>query len=160
MLIWLYIQDKNFTGAFIQAKALDRKNTEQGRRLYDLGTLALSNDELLTAQNSFNYIAKLKDSPYNFQSKMKLVEVLKKKVIGKKDYTDEDMKSLENAYQSNIKELGKSALTSPLIRGFAKLNGYYLDSVPKGIVILTELINLQGISNLNKAETKIELADL
>ncbi len=160
MLIWLYIQDKNFTGAFIQAKALDRKNTEQGRRLYDLGTLALSNDELLTAQNSFNYIAKLKDSPYNFQSKMKLVEVLKKKVIGKKDYTDEDLKSLGNAYQSNIKELGKSALTSPLIRGFAKLNGYYLDSVPKGIVILTELINLQGISNLNKAETKIELADL
>jgi tetratricopeptide (TPR) repeat protein len=160
MLIWLYIQDKNFTGAFIQAKALDRKNAEQGRRVYDLGNLALLNDELSTAEKSFNYVIELKDSPYYFQSKMKLVEVLKEKVIGKKDYTNEDLRNLERAYQSTIEELGKSALTTPLIRGLAELNGYYLDSVQNGIAILTEVINLQGISNFDKAEAKIELADL
>ena len=160
MLMWLYIQDKNFTGAFIQAKALDRKNAEQGRRLYDLGTLALSNDQLSTAEKSFNYVIELKDSPFYFQSKMKLVEVLKEKVIGKKDYTNEDLQNLKTAYQSTISELGKSALTTPLFRGLAELNAYYLDSIPEGINILTEVINFQTISNLEKAETKIELADL
>jgi len=160
MLIWLYIQDKNFTGAFIQAKALDRKNGEEGRRVFDLGTLALLNDELSTAEKSFNYVIELKDSPYYFQSKMRLVEVLKEKIIGNKNYTKADLTSLENAYQSTIKELGKSELTTILMRGLAELNGYYLDSVQNGITILTELINLQGISNFDKAEAKIELADL
>ena len=160
MLIWLYIQDKNFTGAFIQAKALDRKNGEEGRRVFDLGTLALLNDELSTAEKSFNYVIELKDSPYYFQSKMRLVEVLKEKIIGNKNYTKADLTSLENAYQSTIKELGKSELTTILMSGLAELNGYYLDSVQNGITILTELINLQGISNFDKAEAKIELADL
>jgi len=91
---------------------------------------------------------------------MRLVEVLKEKIIGNKNYTKADLTSLENAYQSTIKELGKSELTTILMRGLAELNGYYLDSVQNGITILTELINLQGISNFDKAEAKIELADL
>lgn len=160
MLIWLYIQDKNFTGAFIQAKALDRKNGEQGRGVYELGNLALLNNELSTAEKSFNYVIELKDSPYYFESKMKLVEVLKEKVVGKKDYSKADLKNLESAYQSTIEELGKSALTTKLMRGLAELNGYYLDSIRNGIKIIEELINLQGITNFVKAEAKIELADL
>ncbi len=160
MLIWLYIQDKNFTGAFIQAKALDRKNGEQGKRVYDLGILALSNKHLSTAEKSFNYVIGLKDSPYFLQSKMRLVEVLKQKVLGKKDYSNEDFKNLTIAYQSTIYELGKSSLTIPLIRGLAELQAYYLDSIPAGIAMLTEVINMQGIKNQVKAETKIELADL
>jgi tetratricopeptide (TPR) repeat protein len=160
MLIWLYIQDKNFTGAFIQVKALDRKNGEQGKRLYELGTLAFSNNYLSTAENSFNYVIGLQDSPYFLQSKMNLVEVLKKKVLDKKDYSNEDLQNLTIAYQSTIAEVGKSALTIPLIRGLAQVKAYYLDSIPSGIEMLTEVINMQGISTQTKAETKIELADL
>lgn len=160
MLIWLYIQEKNFTGALIQAKALDRKNGEQGQRVFDLGNLALSNDELSVAEESFNYVIALKDSPYFLQAKMRLVNVLKQKVIGKKDFTEEDLKKLTNAYQSTISELGKSSYTTPLMRGLAEIQAYYQDSITKGIELLTEVINMQGLKGQIKAETKIELADL
>ena len=32
LLIWLYIQDKNFNGAYVQAKALDKRKGELGKR--------------------------------------------------------------------------------------------------------------------------------
>ncbi len=160
MLIWLYIQDKNFTGALIQAKALDRKNGEQGQRVFDLGSLALSNNELSVAEESFNYVIALKDSPYFLQAKMRLVNVLKQKVIGKKYFSDEDLKKLTNAYRSTISELGKSSFTTPLMRGLAEIQAYYQDSITKGIELLTEVINIQGLKGQIKAETKIELADL
>lgn len=160
MLIWLYIQDKNFTGALIQAKALDRKNGEEGRRVFDLGVLSLLNDELSTAEKSFRYVIDVKDSPYFLQAKMKLVEVLKQKVIGRKDYTKEDLQNLTAAYETTINELGKSSLIIPLIRGFAEVQAYYLDSIPKALELLNEVISMQGIKNQVKAETKIELADL
>ena len=160
MLIWLYIQDKNFNGAFIQAKALDRKNGEQGKRVFDLGSLALSNDELGVAEKSFNYVIELKDSPHFLQAKMRLVDVLKQKVVSRKDFTSEDILNLTSAYRSTIEELGKSAYTTPLMRGLAEIQAYYQDSVPNGIETLNEVINMRGLKGLEKAETKIELADL
>ncbi|MFT4755994.1 MAG: tetratricopeptide (TPR) repeat protein [Vicingaceae bacterium] len=160
MLIWLYIQDKNFLGAFIQAKALDKKSTEQGKRVYELGLLALSNKELSSAEKSFNYVIELKDSPYFLQAKMKLVEVLKQKVISSKTYTQEDLQNLKQAYESTISDLGKGPLTIPLLRGLAELQGYYLDSIPNGILILNEVIAMDRIKSIDRAEAKIELADL
>ena len=160
MLIWLYIQDKNFLGAFIQAKALDKKGNEQGKRVYELGLLALSNKELSSAEKSFNYVIELKDSPYFLQAKMKLVEVLKQKVISSKTYTQEDLQNLKQAYESTISDLGKGPLTVPLLRGLAELQGYYLDSIPNGILILNEVIAMDRIKSIDRAEAKIELADL
>ena len=160
MLIWLYIQDKNFLGAFIQAKALDKKGNEQGKRVYELGLLALSNKELSSAEKSFNYVIELKDSPYFLQAKMKLVEVLKQKVISSKTYTQEDLQNLKQAYESTISDLGKGPLTAPLLRGLAELQGYYLDSIPNGILILNEVIAMDRIKSIDRAEAKIELADL
>lgn len=160
MLMWLYIQDKNFTGALIQAKALDKKGGEQGKRVFDLGNLALANSISSIAEKSFNYVIALKDSPYTLQSKMRLVEVLKQKVIGKKDYTVQDLQSLKAAYEATIDEIGKSNLTVPLMRGLAEVEAYYLDSISEGIYLLNEVIGMNGVKSIQKAEAKIELADL
>jgi outer membrane protein assembly factor BamD (BamD/ComL family) len=46
------------------------------------------------------------------------------------------------------------------MRGLAEIQAYYQDSITKGIELLTEVINIQGLKGQIKAETKIELADL
>ena len=43
LLIWVNLQQNNFYGAFIQAKAIDKKNNGQGRRVMDIGKIALEN---------------------------------------------------------------------------------------------------------------------
>tara|TARA_B100001109_G_scaffold255853_1_gene261653 strand:- start:5214 stop:7076 length:1863 start_codon:yes stop_codon:yes gene_type:complete len=160
LLVWLYLQDKNFRGALIQAKALDKKLSEEGKRLHSLGQLALNNKAFDVAEESYKYIIGLGEvSPYYLSAKMSLVEVLKQKIT-QNQYQQSDLIELEQAYAKNIKDLGKSAYTLPLIRGQASLYAYYLDEVDTAILILNEAITLPGIEKEQQAEAKIELADL
>ena len=160
LLIWLYLQDENFRGALIQARALDRKTNEKGKRLHSLGQLALNNNSFEVAQEAYEYVINLgESSPYFLSSKMKLVEVLKEKIT-QTDYEFSDLEKLEQAYAKNIAELGKSNFTLSLIRGQANLYAYYLDRIDTAINILNEAITLGGISQEEKAEAKLELADL
>lgn len=160
LLIWLYLQDENFRGALIQAKALDKKTNERGKRLHSLGQLALNNKAFDVAEEAYEYVINLGEtSPYFLSSKMKLVEVLKEKIT-QTDFKSADLARLEQAYAKNISELGKSAFTLSLIRGQANLYAYYLNRLDTAISILDQALNLGGISQEEKAETKIELADL
>lgn len=161
LLIWLYIQDKNFNGAFVQTKAFDKRAGEQGKRLFSLGQLSLSNKAYEVAENCFQYIVDLGDeSPYYLKSKMRLVAVLKEKVTNNNTYTNEDLMKLKSNYENTIADLGKSSFTLPLLRGLAQLNAYYLDSIDQAINILEGAILLNSLGSAGKAETKIELADL
>ena len=56
LLIWLYVQEKDFAGAFIQAKALDRRNSESGNRIVALARLSASNQDYETAVNCYQYV--------------------------------------------------------------------------------------------------------
>lgn len=161
LLIWLYIQDENFYGALIQAKALDKRLGEKGKRVFSLGKLCLSNEDFESAEQSFQYVIGLGNkSPYYLKSRMKLLEVLKEKIISNKDYVVEDLMNLKNNYEETITELGKSSFTIPLIRGLANLNAYYIDNIDEAIIILEEAVRLNNIPKQTKAEIKIDLADL
>lgn len=161
LLIWLYIQDKNFTGAYLQAQALDKRSNEKGKRLHSLAKLALSNKAYDAAEKSLNYVINLGDeSPYYLSSKMLLVDVLKEKVTTTEKYAIENLEKLQSVYDKNISELGKSAYTLPLIRGKAELHAYYLNEVDTAIQILEDALNIDGLSEINRAEVKIDLADL
>ncbi|MEX2380658.1 MAG: hypothetical protein WD530_07930, partial [Vicingaceae bacterium] len=99
LLIWLYIQDKNFNGAYIQARALDQRKNEKGKRLQSLGKLAFSNKAYSAAEKSFNYVIDLgEESPHYLSSKMLLVDVLKEKVTETERYDEEDLKKLQEIY--------------------------------------------------------------
>ncbi|MEQ8623386.1 MAG: tetratricopeptide repeat protein [Vicingaceae bacterium] len=161
LLIWLYIQDRNFTGALLQAKALDRRANENGKRIYSLGELSLANNEYSVAEEAFNYVISYGDeNPYYLNSRMKLVEVLKAKVTSDLNYTTEDLEKLRKTYANTISDLRKSAFTLSLIRGEAELYAYYLDSISTAISILEEAVLIPGISKQEKAKIKIDLADL
>jgi len=161
LLTWLYIQDRDFYSALLQAKALDQRLGEQGKRVYSMGKLSLSNADYESAEDAFQYVIKLGDkSPYYLQSKMKLAEVLKEKVVNQRSYRREDLMKLKSHYEKTIRELGKSSYTLPLIRGLANLNAYYIDSVQAGVKLLEQAIQLPNISKQTAAEIKIDLADL
>jgi tetratricopeptide (TPR) repeat protein len=161
LLIWLYIQDKNFDGAYIQARAIDQRNNEKGKRLKSLGKLAFSNNAYSAAEKSLNYVIDLgEESPYYLSSKMLLVDVLKEKVTETERYVEEDLKKLQDIYDQNIEELGKSAYTLPLLRGKAELHAYYLNEVDTAIQILEDALNISGLSEEERAHVKIDLADL
>src|SRR5690554_2933150 len=159
LLIWLYIQDKNFNGAFIQAKAIDSRANENGRRLISLGNLALSNKAYEAAEKCFDYVISLgAESPHFATAKMMLVKVLKEKVISNPNHSQKDLEQLSNAYEKGIADLGRNSRTLPLIRGQAELYAYYLNDIDTAIFILENAINNSNLNAMEKAETKIDFA--
>ncbi|HRP59544.1 MAG TPA: tetratricopeptide repeat protein [Vicingus sp.] len=161
MLIWVYIQEENYLGAFTQAKALDKRFKEYGDRLMALGPLSTENKDYETAIKCYQYvISKGLDSYYYVSAKMELVNVYTKKITSTNNFTATDLAELERSYQSSINELGKSVSTTPLLRGYANFQSFYLHQPENAISLLNEVLVMPGISAHEIAQTKIELADV
>ncbi|MES2379659.1 MAG: tetratricopeptide repeat protein [Bacteroidota bacterium] len=161
MLIWFYVQRKDFDNALVQAKAMDKRLKEEGRKLMDLGFLAISNEKYDAAVRLFNEVVLLgKDKAYYLAARQGVLEASNKKLLASDSFSQTDLLNLEKTYENFLLENGKTYYTAPCMRDLAKLNTFYLNNFPKAIGIYDEILNLAGIDNQFKAECKLELGDL
>lgn len=162
LLIWYYIQDKNFQGAFIRAKALDRRNKEDGLRIFTLAKIALKNNDYNTAIDCYDYIINMKpkENYYYDKAKMQKVDALFTKIetIGK--YTDKDLQDLKAAFTKTLSALGEKGSTAPLLREEARFYAFYLHNTNQAEQILQKAIHLGDIEKHEQAKCKIQLADI
>jgi tetratricopeptide (TPR) repeat protein len=91
---------------------------------------------------------------------MDLVNVYNQKIIRSTSYSNEDLIKLEGIYLSTIDELGRTAATASLLTGLAHLQAFYLHKTKDAIVILNEVVEMPRLRAQEKAESKIELADV
>jgi tetratricopeptide (TPR) repeat protein len=161
LLIWMQIQLKDFEGAFVQAKSLDKRKKEEGTRVMALAQLFAQNESYDLAIKAYQYvIAKGKDTYYYVNARMELLNTYYKKIVSKGSYTAADLTELEKNFTITITELGKSASTEPLLKNYAHLLAFYLDKPNDAIRLLEETILLPQLSGIAQAECKLELADI
>ena len=58
LLIWVNLQQQNFYGAFVQARALDKREKGEGERVLNIGKIALDNNDYKNAIKIFNYLTR------------------------------------------------------------------------------------------------------
>ncbi len=161
MLVWELIQEKEFSAAITQTKALDKRKREEGQRLIRLSELCLKNEDYENAAKALKYvIEKGENSIYYRRAKMDLVKVLNQKITTRPDYTVQDLTELQNAYVSGLKELGKNSFTLEMMRDYAHLLAFYLHDTKKAISLLQEAIDMPRTSTQQIAECKLELGDI
>lgn len=161
LLIWMQMQQKDFDGAFIQAKALDKRKKEDGGRMMELGKLAADNESYNAAEKAYQYvISKGIANGLYVTARMELLSVSFQKIISKGTYTKLDLTTLENNYQTTINELGKTPATAPLFKNMAHLKAFYLHKSDEAIQLLEEAINLPMLEDHQLAEFKLELGDV
>lgn len=161
LLIWMQIQQKDFEGAFIQAKALDKRKKEEGNRIMNLAKLCTQNESYDVAVKAYQYvISKGPDNFFYANARMELLDVSYQKIVLKGNYNLIDLTELEKNYQITITELGKSASTVPLLKNLAHLQAFYLNKPDDAIALLGEAIVLPQLPLPIQAECKLELADI
>lgn len=161
LLIWHQIQRQDFNGAFIQAKAMDKRLKEDGSRLIELANIATTNKAYGVAADCYKYVIKKGDDNYFYiPAKMNLVTVMNKKITEQNEYTQEDLQDLKELYVSTIKELGKTEETVNLLRGYAHLCAFYLHDTETAINTLQETLDIYYIRPKDEAETKMDLGDV
>ncbi len=160
MLIWLFTQQKDFESAFVQTKALDKRQKLDGAKLMALAKICIANQQYDVAIKCYEYVvSKGKENYYYSGARTEMVNALYTKITTMSNYTKADIVSLENTYLTTINELGKSASTVPIIRGLAHLKAFYLNKSEEAIYLLEEAINICK-NQKDAAECKLELGDI
>jgi tetratricopeptide (TPR) repeat protein len=161
LLIWLFIQDKNFTAAIRQSISLDKRTG-----LEDANILALAN----VAGSSKNYDEALKAYDYLI-NKGKKAEyfglAIKQRLQMQYDrFVEEDVPDktrateLKEQFTQTFTILGITAETSGLIAEYAHLLAFYLNQPTEAIQVLTDGLAISGINLQQISALKSELSDV
>lgn len=161
LLIWAFIQEKDYTNALRQVKALDRKLNENGSRIIKLATQAYNAKDYDASIAAYNYIIEDKGvkSTYYLRAKRDLLKSKRKQITDKLDFAQEDIVLLEMEYESFLEEFGKSATTAEIIAELADTEAFYLGNLDKAISLLDEMIKYPGVKKHVRAKGKLSLGD-
>jgi len=160
LLIWHFEQQKKFSQAFAQSKALDRRNKEDGARIMQFAHICRANESFDLAIEAYQYvIRKGRDSYYYLSCKKDLVNTLYEKAIAGGTYTEQELLDLEKTFITTLDEFGRNGNVAQMMMNLAELYTFYIHDAAKGIDLLYEVLELPGIDRKNLALAKIQLAD-
>ncbi|MFM1874435.1 MAG: hypothetical protein RL266_172 [Bacteroidota bacterium] len=160
LLIWHFEQQKKFAQAFAQAKALDRRNREDGARVVQLAHICRANHAFDIAIEAYRYVIKKGDESYFYLScKKDLVNTLYEKAIDGGRYTGQELVELESTFLSTLDEFGRNGNVAQMMMNLAELYTFHMHQTDKGIDLLYEVVELPGIDREYLALAKIQLAD-
>lgn len=160
-LIFVQLQQKDFYGAFIQSKSLDKRLNEDGQRMYELAKLFVTNKQWSVSKQCFDYL--ILKGPSNLFFDASTIDKLSVEFLSLTESSltqREAFISLEvNLLKANEK-YKNSYLSSVLIKDIAYLKAYYLDKSAEAIILLEDYLLNNSLEIQLKAELKLMLADI
>lgn len=160
LLIWLYLQRKEFGGALVQAKALDKRLGENGVRIVDIAQLAANNEDYTPAKDAYNYvIAKGPSSEFYMVARTELLQTTLAEITQAPSPDVEQLRNLSATYELALDELGRSAESAIILKELAHIKGFYLGEAQSGIELLESALAIPGLNARVEALCKLELAD-
>ncbi|MEO1712963.1 MAG: hypothetical protein AAFU60_06470, partial [Bacteroidota bacterium] len=161
LLIWIFLQEKNYRSALRQVKALDRRLEENGGRVYRVAEIALIDEDYNSTISACQYILDNHGpiSSFYLDAKKMMLRAKQQKVVTTPSYTKEDLAELEKEYASFLEEFGKTRSTAAIMAAWAELEAQYVNNLGLAIEILLEMIELPGVDRIVRARGKVALAD-
>ncbi len=160
LLIWCFTQQKNWEGAMIQSKAIDKRLNENGQRLIDLAWQCQDNENYKIAIECYTYVMQLgTHKPYYYQAQQGILRNGLLQIKQNNGTNQEELKVLENEYLSFIAANGTNWQTAQQLSELAELYIYYIHKPDEGIKYLQTAIKQAGIPPKLKAQCKLSLGD-
>lgn len=165
MLIWMYMQQTRFDMALMQAKAIDKRNREDGTRIMNLAELALNNFKFNVAIEAFEYVKeKGPRNDFYISARQGLLTALQEQIVNSA-YTEESINKLIAEYQSALDDLGFLDGTWKLVKNYAHVKAFYeskfsATAVNEAIALLQRGLDIPGLNVKGAAYLKLELADI
>ena len=153
-LSWLFIQQKEYGKAFIQQKAIYKRNPDSFANIVSLGQMAIEDNDQDSATEILSFVLEnTKDLELLIQSHSYLIEM-------KIDHaTEKEYPAITAELESLIKEFGVSPYTLSLLKLEADFYAFHLNNSEKAKAILKGAMEMP-INPYQLAEVKMELADI
>lgn len=162
LLLWLYIQKKEFGKALTQAKAIDKgSGSGEPLKLMELGSIAFANRNYEAAVEIYEYITtNFQDSKAYSSAQRRLINAREEIVKSKYPIDTLEIKQLIADYEELIALTGHHSHSGENIRNIALLRAFYLNQIDSGIALLEKAIAYPRADRLVVAKSKLNLGDL
>lgn len=161
LMIWVELQRKNFYGAFIQSRAIDKRNERPGDRTMQIGRIALDNKSYDEAEEIFAYVAKQYPNSRNYSFAKKLwIEAREQKVKNTYPVNPEDIRMLTDQYFLLYQELFPAPTAFEALRSKALLHAFYLDEIDMASDLFNQLIANPRAGSTLISMSKLDLGDI
>lgn len=154
LLSWLYVQQKEYSKAFIQEKAIYKREQLSLDGILDLSEITLKEDNYEIANEILDYIIENAINPETIVEAHKNKLELEVKHASKKDYN-----ALDERYKALLTSFGRVPETVDLQLSYANFLAFRLNQPETAITFLKEGLT----NNLNKflqAKIKLVLGDI
>ena len=157
MIIWTYMQQYEFDKALKYSKIADKKYTQYGNKIFEIGLIVKENKEYETATKCFEYLSK-NYKEYKLLSELEIIKIkrekCKKSICGK-----EELKKIDLQYQNFIQEYGANQKTYYLLKDYANFLAFNYNNPDTAVFILNELKKVT-LDNVFKSECNLSLAEI
>ncbi len=154
LLSWLYMQQKEYYKAFLQEKAIFKRNPESLYRIESVALVAASDKQDDIAKEIFEYIIEIASDPgitLKAHSNILQIEI---KNAQEKDYPD-----LNKKYLNLLETYGRFPGTIDLQVDYAHFLAFNLRDTEQASNVLKESLKL-NLSSHQVAKVKLELGDI
>ncbi len=160
MFVWYYLQKEEFTGAVLQAKALDKKTSGKGRNVMDVGNVCQANGDYSAAIKAYDYVVELGDRfPYYYAAMQEKLDVEFLQVTTKKSYSKNEVKTVADDFETALIKLGKSSKTVGIMHQLAEIYAFYLDDASQALTLADEMLALP-LNKYEQATVKVLKGDI
>ena len=160
-LIFLQKQQKDFEGAFVQSKALDKREKEDGKRLFDLAKICTANEKFDVAERCYQYVIdKGPGLGYYDAANVDIINVSYLDITSRPQPTTEELLALEKRYLTAVEKYKTTHLANFLITNLANLQTYYLNKTDEAVAEIETIISNPGLDVQTRAEFKVQLGDI
>ena len=161
LLIWYYIQQKDFHRAFVQARAVDKRLKMEGSKLMEIGQISLQNKDYKAASETFEYLVREYPQSQNYAlSRRFLVNAKEELVKGTFPVDAQAIRSLISDYRMLLRELGRTPKTIDAMRNMALLYGFHLNEKDSAAALLQEAVKTARNDRKFVDKCKLDLGDI
>jgi tetratricopeptide (TPR) repeat protein len=161
LLIWLYIQRRDFYSALLQARSVDKRTRSGGTRVMELGAISAQNKDYQGAIEAFEYIIKeYPGGPYYLVARQRLINAREEQVANTFPVDLDKIRTLITDYEALLAEAGRNVQTVEALQHMANLYAFHLDDKDKAIALLQEAIAMPRANPDFVAESKLILGDI
>lgn len=161
LLVWFYLQQKNFYDAYIQQRAIDISKRERGFGLLKIAEIATTNKDYGQAVEILRYVCeKYEGQEIYVKAKTRLIEI--KEIQAKENYPVDtaQINQLLDDYNQLLITAQDQNEKSKIEHNQANLYAFYLHDNNKAIELLTKITKTGGISRNRQANAWLLLGDV
>lgn len=160
LLIWQYLQQKEYELALNQVIALSKRQKDNGEQVFQLCQTLNGNEAYDAAIRGYEFvISKGKEREYYIPARIEILNTKNLKVTSGK-YQQQDLLSLEKDYQDLLTEFGRSSNTAFAMQKLARLQAFKLHKTAEAEKLLEQAVKIPDLQQALLADCKMDLGDV